>query len=212
MIPVTQQPEPNHFNSKVRQPGQSFLRNCPQPHGKDWRNRDYWQKVHKDLYRVYRGLCAYTGMWFAAVGNLSVDHFRPKSICPSLAYEWSNYRLTTKKMNSYKADHDDIIDPFGVQPEWFILDFPSCLIKTGNNVSILERAKIEYTINVLKLNDDVDYVISREDIINQYINGTINLNDMETRYPFIAHELQRQNLTDISVLKIRFKPLRPKLP
>ncbi|MDR1141718.1 MAG: hypothetical protein LBL62_08495, partial [Planctomycetaceae bacterium] len=129
-----------------------------------------------------------------------------------LAYEWNNYRLTTRKTNSYKADHDDIIDPFGVQPEWFILDFPTCLIKAGNNIPESERTKIGHTINVLKLNDDDEYVESRCEIISLYINEKINFNDMETRYPFIAHELQRQNLTDISVLKTRFKTLRPNLP
>lgn len=206
MIPVTQQPEPAHFDSEVRQPGQSFLRNNPSPHGKDWRNHDYWRKIHKDLYQVYSGRCVYTGMWFAPVSK-SVDHFRPKSIYPHLAYEWSNYRLTTQKTNSYKEDHDDIIDPFLVQPEWFILEIPTCLIKAGSNVTKLERIQIEHTIDVLKLNDDNDYVDSRFDIISQYINSTIKFNDMEIKYPFIAYELQRQNLTDISVLKTMFKTL-----
>ncbi|MDR2705011.1 MAG: hypothetical protein LBC02_04450 [Planctomycetaceae bacterium] len=205
MIRVTQQPEPTCFDSKVRQLGQSFLQNCPSPHGKEWRNHDYWQKVHKDLYKVYNGRCAYTGMWFSAVDRLSVDHFRPKSICPDLAYEWSNYRLTTQKTNAYKANHDDIIDPFSVQPEWFILEIPTCLINVGNNVSISERTKIEHTINVLKLNDDNEYVESRKEIILSYIAGAISLNNMNEKYPFIACELQRQNLTDISTLETIFK-------
>ncbi|MDR2346820.1 MAG: hypothetical protein LBE18_12225 [Planctomycetaceae bacterium] len=211
MIPVKLQLEPSHFDSKVRQPGQAFLSVCPSPHGKDWKNRNYWRKIHKDLYKRYSGLCAYTGMWFADISK-SVDHFRPKSIYPHLAYEWSNYRLTTQKTNSNKSDIDNIIDPFLVQTGWFILEFPSCLIKAGNNVSKLERTQIEFTINILKLNDDDEYVNSRHEKITQYIDGTINFNDMNAKYPFIAYELQRQNLTNIAILKTIFKTFHQTSP
>ncbi|MDR1922820.1 MAG: hypothetical protein LBQ66_00480 [Planctomycetaceae bacterium] len=218
MIQITEQPEPSHFDKKVRQPGLVFLRECPKPRPKDWSKHDYWRKISDDLYERYKGICAYTGMMFitrrgkSANNNSdnahrSVDHFRPKSRCPLLAYEWNNYRLTTQKTNRHKADDDNIIDPFLVQPEWFNLDIPTCLIKAGTNVSDEERSQIEYTINVLKLNDDDEYVANRHDILCLYINQEIPLEDLTAKYPFIASELQRQNLTDIATLNTRFKTL-----
>jgi uncharacterized protein (TIGR02646 family) len=198
MIRINQQPEPNNFNSKVRQPGQDFLQRYPTPRGRDW--KPYWRKISKNLYQSYFGICAYTGMWFARIGNISVDHFRPKSIYPHLAYEWTNYRLTTQKTNYYKADDDNIVDPFMVQAEWFILDFPSCLIKPGNNVTQSERSQIENTINVLKLNGE-EFVELRDNIIQNYIDGIMAFNNMNEKYPFIAYELERQNLTDIAILQ-----------
>jgi hypothetical protein len=68
--------------------------------------------------------------------------------------------------------------PVKKQPEWLILEIPTCLIKVGNNIPEPERTRIEHAINVLKLNDDDEYVISKEDIISQYINKTINFNDI----------------------------------
>lgn len=197
MIPVTPAPEPQSFDKKVRKPGTTFLASHPSPHSKEWSKHAYWKSVSDDLYKEYHGVCAYTGTWFSRTStSTSVDHFIPKSIQPQLAYEWSNYRLTTQKVNSNKGDAVAIVDPFKVKSGWFVLDIPSCLIKPGERLSPSLTAQIKRTIDILKLNTDEEYVQSRCDIIMYYINGDISLNYMWKKYPYIAHELTRQNLLD----------------
>jgi hypothetical protein len=162
MIPVAMQPEPASFNTRVRTPGNVFLATCPNPNHKDWGRNTYWQRAADDLYRLYGGICAYTGEWFSRTStSCSVDHFMPKSVVPHLAYEWNNLRLTTQKANNYKADYVGIADPFQIASGWFALDLPSCLVKPGSGLSTADYTTVEKTIKILKLNDDDEYVQRR---------------------------------------------------
>ena len=205
MIPVVMQPEPDNFDIDVRQPGKSILSTNPTISDSFWKRHSYWGRISKDLYNLYRGICAYTGEWFPrTTTRASLDHFIPKSIAPSLAYEWSNYRLTTQKVNENKKGHTIIADPFEVRSGWFVLSLPGCYIVPGENLSSDEHFLVEQTINILKLNND-DSAQSRCDIILDYINGYVNLDFLQSKYPYIAHELTRQNMLDD--VKAMFKPL-----
>lgn len=81
----------------------------------------------------------------------TTDHFLPKSTRPRDAYEWSNFRLCSHRVNGYKGDSILVIDPFVVQPGWFVLDFPSCLVRPGPEVAPMLAEQINMTITVLKL-------------------------------------------------------------
>ncbi len=206
MIHVDLQPEPNNFNTDVRIPGKRFLARVPNPSGKQWKNKDYWKKISTDLYVAYNGICAYTGFWFSkSTAPVSVDHFLPRSKEPEKAYEWNNYRLTTQIMNSYKADKL-IVDPFEIHNGDFILDFPSCLIKANPNLPREKADIIQSTIDILKLNSSDDQVQARCDIIISYVNEEISEQYLKKRYPFIAYELERQNLYD--KIKEMVRPLQ----
>lgn len=206
MIHVDLQPEPINFNTDVRIPGKHFLERNPNPSGNQWKKKAYWKKISADLYAAYNGICAYTGFWFSkSTTPVSVDHFLPKSIKPELAYEWNNYRLTTQIMNNYK-DNNLIVDPFEISNGDFMIDFPSCLIKINPNLPKEKIERIQSTIDVLKLNSSDDQVQARCDIIMNYINGEISQQYLKKKYPFIAYELERQNL--IEKIKEIVKPLR----
>lgn len=204
MIPVIKQMEPKDFDKNVRKRGQTFLTSCPAPKAEDWKRRNYWKYANKDLYYGYNGVCAYTGEWFPlTTGTISVDHFQPKSLSPHLAYEWDNFRLTTPKTNNNKADYI-IVDPFTVESGWFVLLIPSCLIVSGENLTPSIQATVDFTIEKLKLNLDEDYVQRRLDIILDFISGDISLIFLQRHFPFIANELQRQNIADANVLSKYF--------
>ena len=206
MIHVDLQPEPINFHRDVRIPGKSFLQRVPVPSGKQEVYKDYWKRTSADLYGAYNGICAYTGLWFSkSTAPVSVDHFLPKSKRPELAYEWNNYRLTTQIMNNYKDDNL-IVDPFEIHNGDFILDFPSCLIKANPNLPREKIDKIQFTIDVLKLNSNDDQVQARCDIIISFVNEEISKQYLKRRYPFIAYELERQNLLD--KIKEMVKPLK----
>lgn len=193
MIPVVKQKEPQIFNDEVRIPGLKYLKKNQKPNSKEFSKHDYWRKINPELYRLYNGICAYTGFWFPDTSK-SVDHFVPKSKNPKLAYEWDNYRLTTQRMNNTKGDEINLVDPFGVKFGWFILDLDTYLIKPNKILAHSEQEKIAHTIKILRLNRDEDRVENRREIIQRYINREFDFKFIKRKYPYIAYEIERQGL------------------
>jgi hypothetical protein len=200
LIPVIKQPEPLGFDRTVRQPGLKFLAENPNTNFKGRCN--YWINARMDLYNAYNKVCAYSCFYLVTDGT--IDHFLPKKKYPTMAYEWSNYRLALPRINSYKGDSTNIIDPFIVQNGWFLLDFPSCLVKAGSNLSQEILDQISNTIDELRLNDDDFLVQERCEIMLSYANEELPLSFLEKRYPFLATEINRQELTPASA-KFLFK-------
>lgn len=109
-----------------------------------------------------------------------------------MAYEWDNYRLTTQVMNGYKGDKI-VLDPFEIKNGDLVIDFPSCLVKPRKDMTPAEKSKAKATIQILHLNDE-DQANRRCEIVMEYICGNISQAFLESKYPFIAEELQRQDL------------------
>lgn len=202
LIRVAQKPEYPGFNSQVRQPGAAFLSVCPSPTSEQFRKKNFWNRAAKELHAAYSGICAYTATYLPEQG--SVDHFVPKTVNPALAYEWSNYRLASRRVNSCKGNQTNILDPFHVDSDWFEMDIPSCLLKAKSGLPNDLRGRINATINSLRLNDDDYYVQERCNILIAYAKAEINLNFLKRRYPFLAKEVVRQNLGGAS-LALLFK-------
>ena len=202
MIPVAPQNEYPGFDAQVRQPGAAFLLQCPNPSSKDFKKKNYWTRAAKEVHAAYAGVCAYTAMYLPEQG--SVDHFFPTSTHPQLAYEWSNYRLASGRVNTTKSNQSDIVDPFEVQDDWFFIDIPSCILKPNPNLEKPIRARIAGTINGLRLNSDDAYVQERCNILMEYAREEIALGFLTRRYPFLAKELARQAI-DQAELRVRFR-------
>jgi len=195
MIRVTPQSEPREFDALVRRPGRRFLRGCPHPIGKQWAEHSYWRRVLRDLHRRYRGICAYSCHWIPYdTGSDTVEHFRPKGNHPRYAYEWSNYRLVCGTLNGRKGGHEDVIDPFLVETDWFVIDFPSLLVTPSAGLRGTGRAKVKSTIDRLKLNDEGTCLAARFDWVTQYCGGEFTFAYLRRKAPFIALELRRQGL------------------
>jgi hypothetical protein len=189
LIPVVPQPEPHSFDIRVRQPGRAFLTANPNK-----KPRNFWNRAIDDLHRAYKGICAYTCVYIPHQG--SADHFLPKSRYRDLVYEWNNYRLATEKVNSHKGESTEVIDPFIVQEGWFIIDFPSCLIRSAPNLSQVIAEQIEKTIGVLKLNTYDYFVQERCNIVLDFLDEHISFDFLSRRFPFLATEIHRQGGKD----------------
>lgn len=195
MIPVEQQPEPEVFEERVRRPGTAFLRRVPHPTAKQWKSCHYWQKVLPDMRKLYRGICAYSAHWISPItGSHSVDHFVSKAASPALAYEWTNYRYASLKFNSRKGTQT-ILDPFEIEPDSFVIDFPSLLVKPDSALFPNQKESVRNTIDVLKLNDET-CVEARRAWVENYCKGEINFGHLQKKAPFIACELERQGLVE----------------
>lgn len=194
MIPVQPQPEPESFSDRVRMPGAAFLSNLPNPTAKQWVRKEYWRKALPDMRTSYHGICAYSALWISSVtGGHSIDHFVPRALRPDLAYEWTNFRYASSKLNARKGTQS-ILDPFQVEPDSFTLDFDSFLVKPSSHLASEQKTAVQHTINVLKLNDDEACVELRQDYVTWFRTGDITFAHLERRAPFIAYELQRQGL------------------
>lgn len=199
MIPVTLRPEYPEFDRQVRQPGLAFLRKIAQPTSADFRKRNFWRKAMPHLQVAYSRACAYTTLRLVEGGT--IDHFLPKTLCPQLAYEWENYRLTRQKINQRKGDNLDVMDPFRVKPGWFVLDLPSCLVRPGDGLNNVLRRRINSTINILQLNDDDSMVQERCDLLVDLADGKVTIEFIDKWYPFLSSEVRRQQIeSDLRVI------------
>jgi hypothetical protein len=195
MIRVQPQPEPPEFDTLVRQPGLVFLQGNPQPTNSQWKSRSYWRGIIPKLRVCYQEICAYCCHWIPPdTGSSTVEHFLSKHKYPKQAYEWSNYRLVSGTLNGRKGTQDDILDPFHIQNGWFVIDFPSLLVKPAQGLAASIAQSVQRTIDVLALNDEGTCVQGRQAYIRDYCLNYIDFTCLRTKAPFIALELQRQNL------------------
>ncbi len=194
MIPVRKEPEPADFHENVRLKGEAFLAKVPAPKSNQWKHKAFWTYCLPDLYRIYKGVCAYSAVWMAP-GVKTVDHFKSKNAHPEKAYEWDNFRLASSDMNRNKGTCPDILDPFEIQEGWFTLDFPSLLVKPGKNLPVSLVKAIQTTINRLQLNKE-DNLMHRQDWLENYLQGAYGLEYLREKAPFIHLELKRQEVED----------------
>ena len=151
-----------------------------------------WNRVYDELHRLYGGFCAYT--CFFQVDRATVDHFRPKTPHPDLAYEWDNYRLSSPRTNQFKGSREDVLDPFAIKDEWFVLDFPSCLVRVCDGLEDTLADAVTCTIDALRLNDD-DYLVQRRfDLVQAFADGHISQAYIRKMNPFVFDEITRQGL------------------
>ena len=203
MIPVVEKPEPDGFNDLVRKDGEAFLKATPNP--ASWDGKDYWKRAAPNLRKEYGGLCAYLACWFPDDTSYdTVDHYLPKSKYPKLAYEWFNYRLASPRMNSLKGNHEDVLDPFKIEYGWFILEIPSFMVKPSPDLEREIATQVQATIHRLKLDRDERFIKRRLQWAKDYADNEISFNFLKRNAPFIAYELERQNLKEdiASILRV----------
>jgi hypothetical protein len=199
MIHVDEKDEPPNFHERVRNRGRLFLRGKGRrkPTATEWRTHSYWREIGPELHNAYGGICAYSCHWIPHdTGADTVEHFRPKDRYPKQAYEWSNYRLVCATLNGRKGRFGDVLDPFEVRNGWFVIDFPSMLIRPGLGLQAARRGSVQASIDRLGLNDEGTCLKSRVKWVRDYCSKDISLEYLRTHAPHIAAELQRQNLIE----------------
>ena len=196
MIPVAMKPEPDDFDQKVRQKGQQFLTTKTPTKSTDWKGHDYWRVALPDLKTFYGNICAYCCLRIApCTGNPTVDHYQHKSQFHQLAYEWSNFRLAAGRMNSYKGISAEVLDPFTIQHDWFVLEFsPMIMVKPNPTLEEPTKTAVANCIKQLKLDRDKNYLAEVESWYKMFANNEISVEVLARFAPFMAYELRRQGL------------------
>jgi hypothetical protein len=162
---------------------------------------DFWTAALPSLRTSYHDICAYLGMYIdPATGAATVDHFKPKSKYPELAYEWDNFRFAARQPNSDKGDHEDVLDPFEVQDGWFVLDLLTFEVDAAPGLAPATRDAVLATRRRLKLNEPT-YCQARRRYNDLYHGLKTEPDDPDEplplswllrRCPFVALELHRQ--------------------
>ena len=126
----------------------------------------YWQDYRADLGAQSNNICWYCEQQCYAAADAggrapTVDHFRPLSESPRLAYAWSNWVFSCRRCNSEnKQDRwpeTGYIDPCAAtvaeRPEqYFDYDADTGSIIPRNDISDLAQRKAQHTIDDLGLN------------------------------------------------------------
>lgn len=198
MIPVLPQPEPPHFDVKVRQRGHRWLaRNGIALAGPITSDSDvpaYWRDVLDDLHSAYDGICAYLCVFVSRVtGGATVDHFVAKSSLAGEAYEWTNYRFACSRMNARKRAFDDVLDPFELRAESFHLEFADLAIFSNPYLDLAQQEDARQTIERLGL-DSPWARRERSELFEEYLAGHIDADFLRRRSPFVWYEANRQGL------------------
>ena len=198
MIHVVAKQEPEQFDTKVRQKGLSWLLKNKIPFEQPLpSNTDipaYWRDCLDELYQCHDGCCAYLAVFFERVtGGGSVDHFVAKSQKAALAYEWSNYRLASSRMNSRKGIYDDLLDPFEVENGWFHLELVTGHIYPNPGLREELKASVQTTIDRLGLDDPGNREMRARHYL-EYMEGFYTAEFFKKRSPFVWWEAQRKGV------------------
>jgi hypothetical protein len=126
--------------------------------------------VLEKLHTEYNGICGYSCHWIPFdTGADTVEHFKPKSKHPADAYEWANYRLVCQLLNSRKRVDEDILDPFQIHTGWFVIEFPTLMVKAAPGLKKDLRDRIIATRDVLGLNDESTCMAMRQEFVKGYL-------------------------------------------
>ena len=124
---------------------------------------NYWTVFAHDLRERFQSKCGYCERLFQPVGELqsSVDHFRPLSRCPNLAYEWDNWVSSCQRCNFTKADkwpQKGYVDPCAQDLSERPAQYFDYVPLTGEivaraSLNLQARCKAETMIDDLELNE-----------------------------------------------------------
>jgi hypothetical protein len=185
MLRCTLAPEPKDFDQSARQKGNEWLKLNPGRIPKD-----FWSPFKPQLEDAFDDRCAYTAMHIPS-GVGTVDHYLSKRNYPELAYEWSNYRHATSRVNGCKGNLDaQILDPFVVEDDWFAIQIPDLQLVLTDRIPAELRDQAVFTIEKLQLQNSDWILRQRARYYNGYVSGRITLEQLEADAPMIARAIR----------------------
>lgn len=94
------------------------------------------------------------------------------------------------------------MDPLSVTNGWFVIDFTSFLVRPNVHAPVWVRHHVRLSIQTLLLNAN-EYVTERLTVIREYVLDRTAFAVLETRYPFVAEEMSRQNFDSVFKERLR---------
>ena len=177
---------------------------------------NYWTVFAADLRQRFDDKCGYCERRFEPAGELrsSVDHFRPRSRCPHLVYEWDNWVSSCQRCNSGKGDRwppTGYVDPCAAdlleRPEAYFDYSPltgEIVAKSGLPNSA--RRKAQSTIDDIGLNES-RLRESRFRIIGSFVQDLLLATPGSDRFAVVSR-YQEPSQPHVGVVKMFADQLR----
>jgi hypothetical protein len=177
---VPKDPPPN-FHETTTIPGERWLMRNPDTRK---RPRDYWS-VHRDyLAECFNNWCGYAIM---RMGKCTVDHYLSCVNNRTRAYQWENYRYVCNSINSSKKKLDtEVLDPFEIEHDWFIVQIPSFLLII-DKVPAEQQQRAERTVNSLNLSKG--FAAYRHAFYRDFLQGNASIKTLRSYAPLLAAAL-----------------------
>jgi len=150
-------------------------------------------KLKMDLAKLTASHCSFCDSY--PLGQETIEHFRPRSQFPKLAYVWHNLFLCCEACQGAK---DDGFDKKLLKPDrrgynfehYFIVNFKTGEIEVNPSASVDDQERARITIAMYNLNDrSTERRTYRDRIMNQIRKGRINLSkdidDLSYRFLFV---------------------------
>lgn len=189
MIPVAKVKKPKDFDTRVKVPGDKWIKANPGAA----RPNPLWTPYTSTLADGFSKRCGYAAMHDPTGGT--VDHYLSFKNHPNLAYDWGNYRFASGTLNSSKRNADDtVLDPFEVGENWFEIELPSLQMRVTDAVPQAYRAKAEYTLKRLKLRDGERVIRWRQSWYELYLSKELTLDGLRKMAPLIAAAVEKNQV------------------
>lgn len=104
--------------------------------------------------------------------------------------EWTDSRYGEDVLNQKKWEHE-ILDPFDVRDDWFVVLLPSLQLVLTTRVPKRKRKLAEFTVEQLGLRDSEVVVRYRREFFAMYQGGKLTLTGLREFAPLVARAVQR---------------------
>lgn len=121
-----------------------------------WPQQDCYQAVRKQLSEMTQGHCAFCDGRIGTESRETVEHFRPKSRFPSLAYQWDNLFPCCDMCQSQKREQfeEGLLKPDDTEfafNSYFIANYKTGEIAPSPYADEQDRHRAETTIRIYGL-------------------------------------------------------------
>ena len=163
MIQLTLPPEPPELKANKEKLIEAYAASCRAGKPKAVWNTAY---IREALLEMTHGKCAYSEVLLQGRGAYwDVEHFKCKKLYPESVVEWGNLLPACEFCNrTAKQDHDVVAVPI-VHP---LKDRPGEHLYVRSGRFFPKDDKGDKTIEVLKLNDEVNLLCSRFEVCQNY--------------------------------------------
>ena len=141
--------------------------------------------------------CSFCGISRMQVLQPTIEHFRPETVFPRLAYQWENLFISCHKCQEKGDSFDDkLLKPDDEDYDFdtfFDIDWETGKLEPSEVATLEQKARAKYTIEQYKLNDD-GRPQARKDELETFQSSSLNLdNPYKWAYRFY---LMRGNLIE----------------
>jgi hypothetical protein len=125
----------------------------------------------------------------------SVDHWISVRSDRTQAYEWSNLRHLASEVNSAKKPSWEgrLLDPFEIGDDWFEIQLPSLQLLVANIPDADTRARAEFTLKKLRLQDGEDVLRLRREWMSMYETEGLSIEALRRVAPLLARAVEKRD-------------------